>query len=204
MPPEDGTTTAYLQPLVARLNAGDRAAADALLAYSMDRLRGFAARLLARDGMARWYEPDDLYQRTAHDLITMLRDQPPATAREFLRIAAWKMRHCLRDLAREVRKGRGGLASQHETDHPAPGRSGDGPRVAEAADDGHDPAAAAELLDVHEVADRLPDDERDVVDLLFYNHLTQEEAAEALGVSVPTVKRRWREARERMAEMLAR
>jgi RNA polymerase sigma factor (sigma-70 family) len=81
---------------------------------------------------------------------------------------------------------------------------GDSPRLAAASDDGPDPAAAAELLDVCEVTDRLPDDEREVVDLLFFNHLTQQEAADALRISVPTVKRRWREARERMEELLAR
>jgi len=74
MPPENGTMTAYLQPLVIRLNAGDQQAADLLIAYSMDRLKGFATRLLSRDRMSRWYELDELLQRTAHDLVTILLD----------------------------------------------------------------------------------------------------------------------------------
>jgi RNA polymerase sigma-70 factor (ECF subfamily) len=48
----------------------------------------------------------------------------------------------------------------------------------------------------------LPDEEREVVNLLFYGGLTQQEAARVLGVSLRTVKRRWQSARCRLYEKL--
>ena len=44
--------------------------------------------------------------------------------------------------------------------------------------------------------------EREVFDLLWYHGLTQDEAAALIGVSVRTVKSRWRSARLRIAEAL--
>jgi RNA polymerase sigma-70 factor (ECF subfamily) len=41
----------------------------------------------------------------------------------------------------------------------------------------------------------LPDAERAVADLLFYQGLSQEEAAALLGVDVRTVQRRWQRVR---------
>ena len=42
---------------------------------------------------------------------------------------------------------------------------------------------------------QLPDEEREVFDLIFYQELSQADAAELLDVSVRTVKRRWRSAK---------
>jgi RNA polymerase sigma-70 factor (ECF subfamily) len=48
----------------------------------------------------------------------------------------------------------------------------------------------------------LPDEEREVVNLLWYDELTQEEVATVLNVSLRTVKRRWQSARLKLAEAL--
>ena len=47
----------------------------------------------------------------------------------------------------------------------------------------------------HEAAAQLPDDLREVFDLLWYQGMSQAEAAALLGVAVPTVKLRWMKAR---------
>ena len=44
-------------------------------------------------------------------------------------------------------------------------------------------------------AAKLPDDLREVFDLLWYQEMLQSEAAAILGISVPTVKLRWMKAR---------
>src|SRR5262249_58924763 len=54
----------------------------------------------------------------------------------------------------------------------------------------------------HEAAARLPDDLRAVFDLLCYQGLTQAEAADLLGVAVPTVKLRWTKARLQVQQTL--
>jgi RNA polymerase sigma-70 factor (ECF subfamily) len=45
-------------------------------------------------------------------------------------------------------------------------------------------------------------EKRQAFDLLFYQGLSQEESAAVLGVSVRTLKRRWREARLDLAEAM--
>jgi RNA polymerase sigma-70 factor (ECF subfamily) len=54
----------------------------------------------------------------------------------------------------------------------------------------------------HEAAGRLPGELRTVFDLLWYQGLSQAEAAAVLGVAVPTVKLRWMKARLRVQQAL--
>jgi RNA polymerase sigma-70 factor (ECF subfamily) len=49
---------------------------------------------------------------------------------------------------------------------------------------------------------RLPEAEREVFDLLWYQGLHQDEAAAALGVTVRTVKNRWRSAKLALQRLL--
>jgi RNA polymerase sigma factor (sigma-70 family) len=56
--------------------------------------------------------------------------------------------------------------------------------------------------DFHDKVEALPDEEREVVELLWYQDLPQHEAAEVLGVDPSTVKRRWRAARQKLAAVL--
>jgi DNA-directed RNA polymerase specialized sigma24 family protein len=66
----------------------------------------------------------------------------------------------------------------------------------------HDPVQLAAWTEFHQQAGDLPPEQREVFDLLWYQGLTQEAAAVLLGVSVPTVKRRWAEARLRLGTAL--
>jgi DNA-directed RNA polymerase specialized sigma24 family protein len=66
----------------------------------------------------------------------------------------------------------------------------------------HDPTSSTvepenvqRWTEFHEAASRLPDDLRAVFDLLWYQELSQAEAAALLGIAVPTVKLRWMNAR---------
>jgi RNA polymerase sigma-70 factor (ECF subfamily) len=60
----------------------------------------------------------------------------------------------------------------------------------------------AQWTEFHRVIERLPDKERQVVDLLFYHGLSQAEAADVLAIDTSTVKRRWRAARLTLHELL--
>ena len=65
-------------------------------------------------------------------------------------------------------------------------------------DNDNDPSSLAEWREFHERIGTLPDDERETVSLLYYQGLSQAEAAELLGVSVRTVQRRWHAALEQL------
>jgi DNA-directed RNA polymerase specialized sigma24 family protein len=50
----------------------------------------------------------------------------------------------------------------------------------------------------HDTVAALPDDERRLFDLLFYQGLTLPDAGHLLGVPPPTLKYKWQDARTRM------
>jgi RNA polymerase sigma-70 factor (ECF subfamily) len=54
----------------------------------------------------------------------------------------------------------------------------------------------------HEAVARLPDDLRPVFDLLWYQEMSQAEAAALLGIAVPPVKLRWMKARLQVQQAL--
>src|SRR5262249_45161374 len=58
-----------------------------------------------------------------------------------------------------------------------------------------DPINLSRWAEFHERVADLPDDERLVFDLVWYQGLSQPAAAEVLGISERTVKRRWLSAR---------
>jgi len=53
---------------------------------------------------------------------------------------------------------------------------------------------------LHAAVDKLPDPDKQVVNLLFYHGMTRQEAATFLGISMSTVSRRWQSARLRLAK----
>ena len=74
------------------------------------------------------------------------------------------------------------------------GQSDTGPRH-EPSSDTLDGEKVQRWTEFHEAAARLPDDLRAVFDLLWYQEMTQAEAAALLDIAVPTVKLRWMKAR---------
>ena len=64
------------------------------------------------------------------------------------------------------------------------------------------PASLAEWTEFHQQVERLPDEAREVFDLVWYEGLSQVEAAALLGVPLRTLKRRWRAARELLSRAL--
>ena len=57
----------------------------------------------------------------------------------------------------------------------------------------HDPSRLAPWCEVHEQVNHLPAEQRETFELLYYQGLSQAEAAAILGTSVRTVQRRWKE-----------
>ena len=79
--------------------------------------------------------------------------------------------------------------------------------VPDLPDDGPGPdqraAAAEQAFRVHAAVDRLPDHEREVIELAYYDGLSQSEVAARLGAPLGTVKTRTRRALAHLADRLA-
>ncbi len=156
--------------------------ADQLLALVYDELRKLAAARLGREA------PGQTLQATALVHEAWLRlggDEQPAwrNPAHFFAAAAEAMRRILIDKARRRSAlRRGGRAEQIELD---------GLEIPAGTDDD-------QLLALHDALDRLAAHDppkAELVKLKFFVGLSLEEAAEALGLTVPTARRQWAYAR---------
>jgi RNA polymerase sigma-70 factor (ECF subfamily) len=194
--------TAQIQACLDRLRGGDEAARDELLGCARDRLRALARKMLrGYPNVHRWEQTDDVLQNAALRLHRTLRQLPVDTPRDFFRLAALNIRRELLDLAKHY-YGPRGAGAHHATEVGGSATTREGPGAAEPADVSHEPGRVAAWGEFHEQIAALPDEEREVFDLLWYQGLSQAEAAETLGVSERTVKRRWLAARLRLRDAL--
>jgi RNA polymerase sigma-70 factor (ECF subfamily) len=201
MSQEDHAT--QIQGCIDRLRSGDESARDELLAHASERLTRLTRKML-RDfpGVHRWEQTDDVLQNAALRLCRALGEVRPPTAADFFRLAATQIRRELLDLARRY-SGALGLGANHAS---VAGR-GQTPGTTSAAgpnpsDTTYDPARLAAWSEFHREAEALPEEEREAFDLLFYQGLSQAEAAALLGISERTIKRRWQSARLRLVQTL--
>src|SRR5262249_23990110 len=188
---DSNSRLSVLQELLPRAVLGEEAAVDALLRHCSDRLTILTRRMLGDfQRLRRWAETDDVLQGALLRLLGALRGVRPQTARDFFALASLQIRRELIDLARHF-YGSEGIGANHDSRPQAgPGSSGgDGP-----ADVRQGPDSLAQWAELHQLIDGLADEEREVVGLLFYQGLSQAEAAEVLDVSLRTVQRRWHDA----------
>jgi RNA polymerase sigma-70 factor (ECF subfamily) len=149
----------------------------------------------------RWEQTDDVLQNATLRLYRTLQQIPVETAHDFFRLAALNIRRELLDLAKHY-YGPQGHGTRHASiaDNSSLG-SPDAARL-DVPDLSHEPSRIAAWSEFHQKIESLAESEREVFDLLWYQGLSQAEAAELLQVSERTVKRRWLSARLALSEAL--
>jgi RNA polymerase sigma-70 factor (ECF subfamily) len=188
------TTTADLQRWVDLLHAGRPEAQAGLLNRACDRLRLLTRAMLGGFPTVRTQEQtDDVLNGSLVRLHATLAEVRPESLRHFFNLAGQAIRRELIDVARRLNRGDGRRVVLMPDDatalHP-PVRDGC-------------PVTLASWGEFHEAVEALPDDEREVTTLLWYEELSQSEAAAVLGVSERTVLRRWHAARLKLAKVVA-
>jgi len=200
---EPSSQTLHIQACLDRICGGDEAARGELLGYACERLRNLARKMLrGYPKVHRWEQTDDVLQNAAIRLHRTLQQIPVQTSLDFFRLAALNIRRELLDLARHY-YGPQGQGAHHATwgsGDSSTTRSDSG--LAAPPDPSHDPARLAAWGEFHEQIGALPDEEREVFDLIWYQGLSQAEAAKLLNVSERTIKRRWQAARLALHEAL--
>lgn len=198
---QDDQTT-HIQALIDRLMKGDESAREELINCTWNRLLRLTRKMLADfPDVHRWEQTEDVFQKASLRLWKALGKVKLNDARHFLRLAAEKIRFELIDLARHY-YGPQGQGAHHASQPKWRGDGSSRPSPLERAASTEDPSRLAEWAEIHRQISALPDGEREVFDLLWYNDLTQEKASEIIGVDVRTVKRRWRRAKLTLQKML--
>jgi RNA polymerase sigma factor (sigma-70 family) len=200
-------STAVLQGQLERAVSGDAEARQRLLELTRDRLLRHARHFL--HGRYARLEPfaqtDDVVQQL---YVKILQNQdrfwvnadgePVRSMAEFFgHTSAW-VRDVLCDLLRKE--------CGRDDNRPAllamdGGLSDTGPRY-EPASSTLDGEKLRRWTEFHEAVAQLPDDLLAVFDLLWYQELSQAEAAALLGIAVRTVKLRWMKARLQLQQAL--
>jgi len=191
-----------LEACLARANAGDDEARQQLLAIADERLLTLSRKLKRGfPRVGRWEQTEDVCQQASLKLYEALRTTNIVDARHFFRLAAKKIRETLIDLARHY-QGALGVGANHATQMKS--ESGDSPisPLEHAGEMTQNPQHLAQWQELHNQIDSLPESLREMFDLLWYNELSQDQAAEIVGVSTRQVKRRWRDAKLALSEKM--
>jgi RNA polymerase sigma factor (sigma-70 family) len=199
-----GQHTERIASDLARLRNGDARAINDLLDHAANRLMHLTRKMLHGFGsVKRWEQTDDVYQNACMRLARALGDQTPSDPRHFYRLAAVQIRRELIDMARRYR-GPLGLGANHATILGVSSDKGeDTPsNPLDVGGQTHDPRKLHDWTELHEHVATLPEKERECVDLLLYNGLTQREAADLMGVDERTIKRYWQKARLQLHKLL--
>jgi RNA polymerase sigma factor (sigma-70 family) len=188
------SSTIVVQRLLDQLKSGNREASQQLLNVTMERLRLLVQTILTdRPAIKRWEDIDDVLQNSSVRLWRALEKHHPPTPLDYFRLAASVIRRELIDLSRRYFGPLGVAANQVKSwlpdgsKHPQP--------IDNLSDGTNDPVKMGNWSEFHEYIERLPADEQLLFDLLWYQGLTMEDAAEASGLSERTLRRRWRTAR---------
>jgi RNA polymerase sigma-70 factor (ECF subfamily) len=170
--------SAQLQQGLQALQAGGPAATNELLVIAQDRLVRLARRMF-RDfpRLREWVSTHDVHQGAMLRLWRALQAVPPRTPREFFGLAALQIRRELLD-----------LIDRYHQRNLLPGE-------VEQSDSSLDPEHLQRWRELHEAAAALPDEEREVFDLIWYQGRSSAEAAELLGLELRAVQRRFRAAK---------
>lgn len=178
--------TTDLQNQLKRLSEGCPESRRTIVEHCCDRLRIMARRMLKSYGhVQRWSDTDDVLQNSLLRLHRALATVKPESVRKFYGLAATQIRRELIDMARSY-YGPQGIGTKHDSD---------GGKASEHSQDIFEPDNVAAWTEFHEAVEQLPEAEREVFSLLWYDGLNQADAARVLGMSLATLKRRWVSAR---------
>lgn len=188
-------TTHQVQVLLDELKHGKMAAKSTLLAITQKRFRSLAHNMLRRSGYTFPIEDtDDLLQQTLLRLNKLLENLQPETAQQFFFLSSKQMRWALSDMGRSYVLERKARMPQRLANPPV--------ELSQLTSDSTEPTSLEEWVDFHEAIERLPDQDKETFNLLYYQGLPQAESAEMLSISLRTLKYRWQTARLHLSEML--
>jgi len=198
----DEHSTGQLQTLLDRLRQGDRQARREFLEKVCERLRRLAAKILSGSFpiLQARHEVDSVVHETWLRLMQALDKTDPPTVADFFRLAAFKIRQVLLDMAARQQR-----VDQREM-FLGPADSRATRRASSSGEPGnqtYDGAKLAVWTELHNKIGRLAEDERTVFEMHYYLGLPQAEIAKVLELHPRKVSYLWIAATENLANELS-
>ncbi len=179
--------TTRLRGWADRLRNGDDSALNELLIHFEDQLIRLTRRMLRDFPDVRSVEQtgDVLQKATVRLLVGIRKLSVPENPRHFFRLAALQIRRELIELVNYygVRADIGFASGAGSTWGNGASRN--------QLDETDGPSQLAEWTEFHEKVKLLPDEEREVFELVYYGGLSQSVTAEIIGIHPRTVRKRW-------------
>jgi RNA polymerase sigma factor (sigma-70 family) len=191
--------TTELQRLLDLANSGDDVARTRLVGHAYERLRRLAKTMLHQDfpRLRHAHATQSVLHEACARLLTALAAVRPPTPVDFFRFSAAKIRQTLIDLSRQHDRRRREVPDGDVGSTWVPGQRD----FRDGFDSANGPMELAMWAEFHEKVAQLPRPDRDVVDLYFYQGLTQAEVARLLGTYQEDVSRRWRRAIQQLPDI---
>lgn len=190
---QPGHTTALQERLI-DFKSGDINAREAIIEHTCERLRLRTRQMLRSfPSVSRWSQTDDVLQNAMIRLHKSLAQVKPESPRQFYGLAGTQIRRELIDLARHF-SGAEGVGANHD--------SNDGEAVKRSPDTNYKPETFERWSEFHSAVEQLSEEQQAVVELVWYEGMSQPEASMVLEISLATLKRRWQAARLQLSEQL--
>ena len=188
-------STTQLQGIIDRMVAGDASARGELVSRAYRRLRRLAHKMLEGFPRLRPVEDtDDVLHDSLPRLLRAIESVPPASVAEFFRLASRQMRWELLDLVQ--RHCPPGPGDQHSSEPDQ--KDADASGAFDAPASTYNPVVLAQWTEFHKAVETLPEMQRKVFELLWYQELTYDEAAAVLQLGRSTIRRHWLTAKLRL------
>jgi RNA polymerase sigma factor (TIGR02999 family) len=174
---------------ISRLKAGEAQAVERLFSVSYDELKRLAHSRLWASNLSQGFATESLVHES-YLRLSKLKTLDLPDRKHYFAYASKVMRSVILDTLREAnaqRRGSGAAAITLNTE------------IAELCAQGRDITAVDDALkDLHRLSPELAE----LVEMRFFGGLTEEEVAQALGVSERTVRREWVKARAALVVLL--
>lgn len=201
---ENAGNTAIVDNLISELREGNEEARDELIRVASARLLRLTRKLRNsfHGSVGRWEQTDDVFQRATLRLCQSLEKVELNDSAHFFRLAATQIRRELIDLARHYKRMNAKHLTRHGESERSPSNAAGQDALFNPEQGTGNPHELQEWAEFHAMIEGLPEQLKNVVNLLWYHGMSQSEAAQVLETSERNVRRYWRAARLHLHEKL--
>lgn len=172
--------------LLAQVKAKEPKAREELISHSLERLQRLSRKMFRKHPiLCNLEQTDDIVQKLVIKLHKILDDLTPEDTSSYFKLASQNIRWILLDLARS---GEARHQSKNSDERITLIQKEE---LLNTKDLNSGPASYAEWTEFYEKLEGLPEENKQLFDLLWFQGLSQADAAKFLGIPLRTLVRKW-------------